>query len=61
MNTCRECGSEEVVSIQYDHNNPNYYDGISEYKCFNCSVRIGRWSGKILGDDEQEKPYGGTV
>ncbi len=33
------------------------YDGISEIKCDDCGVRIGRWSGKELKDGEIEKRF----
>lgn len=35
------------------------YDGISEYSCQDCKLRIGRWSGLELKDNEMERRYGG--
>lgn len=35
------------------------YDGISELRCNDCGTRTGRWSGKILKDNEMERRFGG--
>lgn len=35
------------------------YDGISEYNCQECGLRIGRWSGLELKDNEMERRFGG--
>lgn len=35
------------------------YDGISEWRCEKCKIRIGRWSGKELKAGEWERRYGG--
>ncbi len=56
---CTKCGSSNIVMVEYDHDHPDHYDGISEIKCFACGVRIGRWSGKELAEDEFE-PRGGV-
>ncbi len=55
---CR-CGSKNMYSLQYHYSNPEHYDGISEHRCQDCETRYGRWSGKILKDDEWELRYGG--
>lgn len=55
---CTRCTSANVVGVEYDGLDPLYYDGVSEWKCINCGLREGRWSGKQLTGDEQEKPYG---
>lgn len=55
---CKKCGSDNIVMVEYSWDSPEYYDGISEIKCMNCSVRIGRWSGKELADGEVEKKFG---
>ncbi len=49
----------DVVGIQYSHTNPNRYDGISEWQCGKCKVRIGRWTGKQIADGEFEPRFGG--
>lgn len=53
------CGSKEFISIEYRYDHPEYYDGISEYRCQICKTRYGRWSGRILKDGEFEKRFGG--
>jgi DNA-directed RNA polymerase subunit RPC12/RpoP len=56
---CKKCGSENIILVEYEYTNSEYYDGISEIECKDCGVRIGRWSGKELTDGEIEKRYGG--
>lgn len=34
------------------------YDGISEWVCLPCNVRVGRWSKRILKNGEIEPRYG---
>lgn len=57
---CSKCGSRNIILIEYDYLSPNHYDGISEIQCNDCGVRIGRWSGKILKEGEEEQRYGLT-
>jgi hypothetical protein len=52
---------KDVVGIQYSHRHPQHYDGVSEWQCGKCNARIGRWSGKVLADDESEKRYASRV
>ena len=56
--TCRKCGSENIVMVEYDLMQPEHYDGISEIDCQKCDARFGRWSGKELAEGEVEKRYG---
>ena len=56
---CKKCGSENIVMVEYPHDSPEYYDGISEIMCMDCHARFGRWSGKELAAGEIEKRYGG--
>ncbi len=59
---CGECGNvdpSEVIGIEYAYGEPNRYDGVSEWKCLICGSRTGRWSKKILGENESEPPFGG--
>jgi hypothetical protein len=53
-----ECPEEAMMLIEYDMLHPEYYDGISEITCLQCGKRVGRWSGKVLKDDEYEKRFG---
>ena len=34
------------------------YDGVSEWRCSQCHVRIGRWTKRRLTDGELEPRYG---
>lgn len=43
-----------VIGIQYEPNHPQHYDGVSEWRCTECGLRIGRFSGAFLKDDEVE-------
>jgi hypothetical protein len=52
--------NEQMVGIEYPYNHPGCYDGISEWVCERCSIRIGRWSGKILLEGDYERPRGRT-
>lgn len=56
---CKKCGSENIVMVEYSWDSLEHYDGISEIRCNNCGARTGRWSGKILKDNEMERRYGG--
>jgi hypothetical protein len=49
---CKKCKSNNVVMVEY----PSLYDGWIEMVCQNCKIRVGRWSGKILADNEHENP-----
>lgn len=46
------CG--EIIGVQYPHSHPQHYDGVSEWLCFKCKKRIGRWSCRVLKDGEYE-------
>ena len=56
---CPKCGSNDVIFIEYPHDHPEHYDGVSEVDCNACKTRTGRWSGKELGSGESEKRFGG--
>ena len=47
-----------MIGVEYAYDSPNHYDGISEWLCLDCNIRIGRWSGKELGEGEEELKYG---
>ena len=57
--TCKKCGSENIIMVEYAYGTPERYDGISEIDCRDCGARVGRWSGKELADGELEKRFGG--
>lgn len=45
------------IGIEYMRTSEDY-DGISEYRCFMCNARFGRWTGKELPDGYIEPKYG---
>jgi hypothetical protein len=57
-----ECKEKYQMGVQYGRvwteENPNHYDGVSEWECSMCGRRWGRWTGKELQEGEQEKRYG---
>ena len=55
--TCKKCNSENIILIEYGFG-PYRYDGISEIKCNDCDIRIGRWTGNELKEGEFEPPFG---
>ena len=52
-----ECGGK-WMGVQYALTTQDY-DGVSEWECMNCGVRIGRWSGRQLSTLQIERRYGG--
>jgi hypothetical protein len=55
---CPQCGKYEVMGHEYSYNEPQHYDGVSEWVCPACNIRWGRWSGKLLADGEYERRFG---
>jgi DNA-directed RNA polymerase subunit RPC12/RpoP len=58
MKICKNCGSKNIIGIEYSYLHPEHYDGISEWQCQDCNTRIGRWTGKELTDEEVEYKFG---
>lgn len=56
--TCKKCGSTNVIMVEYTHDNPEHYDGVSEVECRDCGARFGRWNGKELAEGETEPRFG---
>lgn len=48
----------EVVLVEYGHEEPEHYDGVSEINCLVCKKRYGRWTGKELLEGEREPRFG---
>lgn len=46
-----------MCAVQY-RLTPCDYDGISEFACDQCALRVGRWSGLTLGEGELEARWG---
>lgn len=57
-NRCPECDTE-LGGVEYRYDDPDHYDGVSEWACPLGHIRYGRWSGKILKDGDWEGRYGG--
>lgn len=55
---CPKCSSTNIILIEYSWDNPEHYDGISEYRCLACDYRQGRWTGKELKLGFIEPRYG---
>lgn len=55
------CGTEflarEVIGVQYAYDDPEHYDGVSEWR-FPDGHRVGRWTNRILEDGEGEYRFG---
>lgn len=49
---------KRVVGVQYTHDSPQHYDGVSEWLCPACDARWGRWSGRRLRANELEPRFG---
>ena len=47
-----------LIGMEYTHEHPEHYDGVSEWMCPFCETRWGRWTGKILIGDESEPRFG---
>lgn len=60
MSRCPVCGKQpcSIVMIEYAYGSPERYDGVSEFRYECCGARMGRWTGKVLADDEIESRYG---
>ena len=56
---CPDCGGT-WIGVEYTMGTKNYYDGVSEWWCPGCSLRLGRWTLKRLAEGESEPRYGGA-
>ena len=58
---CKKCGQDMLMVEYYNVGLPEGvgYDGWSESRCDKCKLRIGRWSGLELKDNEMEHRFGG--
>lgn len=55
---CPECGPQNMGGLEYAYGSPERYDGVSEWVCPKCRLRIGRWSGRVLTGDMVEPRWG---
>ena len=37
-----------VIGVEYVHDHPEHFDGVSEWRCPDCGRREGRFTGSIL-------------
>lgn len=58
MVKCLWCKSRNIVGVEYAYGHPDRVDGISEWRCTDCGLRVGRWSHKVLCIGEWEPRYG---
>lgn len=56
MKPCPRC-HRIMTGVQYCLT-PCDYDGISEWHCESCQLRVGRWSGLALSEGELEGRWG---
>ena len=61
MKVCPTCNGTQIIGVEHPWNHRHHYDGVSEWRCGTCGTRVGRWTGKILGELETERPFGGTL
>jgi hypothetical protein len=47
-----------IIGVEYANGSKDRYDGVSEWQCPHCGIRVGRWSGHVLADGETEPPFG---
>jgi C4-type Zn-finger protein len=52
MDKCKNCGSKNIVGIEYSWDSPYYFDGVSEWDCQDCGYRENRFTGKELKEGE---------
>lgn len=57
MKTCPKCNGDAIVAIEYDYGSKYRYDGVSEFMCFDCKYRQGRFCGQELHGKEVERPF----
>jgi hypothetical protein len=48
-----------LIGVEYTLDHPHHYDGVSEWRCPDCGIRVGRWSGAVLTEGQFEPRYGG--
>lgn len=54
---CPKCAGHDWIGVEYDYTNKFRYDGVSEWRCKNCSYREGRWCGQELTGNEVEPRF----
>jgi hypothetical protein len=47
-----------MAGVEYAYGHPERYDGISEWECKVCGLRLGRWTGRRLAGNQIEPRFG---
>ena len=47
-----------LIAVEYGYMHPERYDGVSEYRCPDCSFRVGRWTGLEIPKGYIESRFG---
>lgn len=56
---CQRCDKfVTAFAIEYPHDHPEHYDGVSEYQCPRCGRREGRWTEAVLTGGSSEPRLG---
>lgn len=55
---CPKCSNPYTYLVEYGYPSVEQYDGVSEFVCTPCNIRVGRWSKKILEEGEVEPRLG---
>jgi len=50
-----------LIGVEYSVIHPAHFDGVSEWLCPDCGVRVGRWSGRVLVGDDYERRFGAVT
>lgn len=54
------CGNP-MIGHEYSYDHPEHWDGVSEWYCSLCGIRIGRFTNRILKDGEFEPRDGRPI
>lgn len=57
MKKCPKCDGDAIVAIEYAYPSKFRYDGISEFMCYDCKYRQGRFCGQELTGSEMEPAF----
>ncbi len=49
---CKKCKKDNWCGIEYAWDHPEYYDGVSEWRCMDCNYRLNRWTGEELKEGQ---------
>lgn len=56
---CRRCDKTVMpIGVEYSHDHPEHFDGVSEWRCPRCGRREGRFTGRLLTEGASEPRLG---